>query len=143
MEEKLTVKMSSKHRLSSIPFLGVKIQKFFNLHADTSAGEDNNPKPGGPPKHLQEYLYMDHCSISRPLGSYSTSSSMKNAHPQFSGRSASLVETGETPEERERTLMPLNPHMELDNWNTTLMSCATNIKEYQQKKNYLQELRAV
>jgi hypothetical protein len=38
---------------------------------------------------------------------------MKNAHPQFPGCSASLVENEETPEERERTLMALNPQMEL------------------------------
>jgi len=58
---------------------------------------------------------------------------MKNAHPQFPDRSASLVETEETPEEIERTLVPLNPQMELANWNTTLMSWATNIKEYLKK----------
>jgi len=29
--------------------------------------------------------------------------------------------------------MPLNPQMELANWNTTLMSWATNIKEYLKK----------
>jgi hypothetical protein len=50
MEERLTIKMSSKHRLSSIPTLGVKIHKSFNLDADTSAGEENSPKPGSPPK---------------------------------------------------------------------------------------------
>jgi len=60
----------------------------------------------------------------------STSSAMKNAHPHFPGHSASLVETEETPEERERTLMPLNSKMELAKWNTILLSCATKIKEY-------------
>jgi len=59
---------------------------------------------------------------------------MKNAHPQFPGHSASLAEIEETPEERERTLMPLNPQTELANCNTTLMSCATNATEYQYKK---------
>ena len=54
---------------------------------------------------------------------------MKNAHPQFTGHSAFLVESEETPAERERTLMPLNPPMELANWNTTL-SYATKVKEH-------------
>ena len=59
----------------------------------------------------------------------SSSSAIKNAHPQFPGHSTSLVETEETPEERERPLMPLNPQTELANWNTTLLSCATKVKK--------------
>jgi hypothetical protein len=51
----------------------------------------------------------------------STSSAVKNAHSQFPGPSASLVETEGTPKEREWTLMPLNPQMELANWNITLI----------------------
>jgi hypothetical protein len=50
MEERLTVKMPNKHRLNSIPTLGVKIQKSFNLEADTLTVEKNCPKPGSPPK---------------------------------------------------------------------------------------------
>ena len=50
MEKRLTVKMSSKHSPSSIPTLGVEKQKSFKLDADTSAVEENSPKPGTPPK---------------------------------------------------------------------------------------------
>ena len=56
--------MSSKHRLNSIPTLGVKIQKSFNLDADTLVVEENSPKPEVLQKYLQQCLYMDHCSIS-------------------------------------------------------------------------------
>jgi hypothetical protein len=59
---------------------------------------------------------------------------MKNAHPQFPGYSTSLLETEETPEERERALMPLNTQMELANWNTTLLSCATKVKKVLKEK---------
>ena len=60
----------------------------------------------------------------------STTSDVKNAHPQFPGHSTSLVETEESPEEREWNLMPLNTQMDLANWNTTLLSCATKVKVY-------------
>jgi len=58
---------------------------------------------------------------------------MKNAHPQFPGHSTSLAENEETPEGRERTVMPLNTQMELANWNTTLLSCATKVKRLLKK----------
>ena len=64
----------------------------------------------------------------------STASAMKNVLPEFPGYSTSLLGTEEYPEERERTLMPLNTQMELANWNTTFLSCATNVKRVLKEK---------
>ena len=64
----------------------------------------------------------------------STASAMKNVLPEFPGYSTSLLETEKTPEKRERNLMPLNTQMELANWNTTLLSCATKVKRVLKEK---------